>query len=78
MAGKTMQRRDVQIIIQQRHADGRWKTVGSAELSNRELNQIGLVLDGLFPSAFEAMPNAVQERVGRNIKNGESPHAAMN
>lgn len=73
-----MTRRDIRIIIQQRHAYDRWETVGSAELNNQECNQIGLVLDGLFPSAFEAMPDTVQERIGRNIKNGEPPHMAMN
>lgn len=73
-----MLQRDVQIIIQQRRADGGWETVGSAELSNRECKQIGLVLDGIYPNTFEAMPAAVQGRIGRNIKNGESPHAAMN
>ena len=73
-----MTRPEIRIVIQERRVDGGWDTAGVTTPDPWQCEQISIVLAGIDSAAFAALPAAAQDRIGRNVRNGESPHRAMN
>ena len=69
---------EVRMRIEQRCHDGTWESVGAAKLTGRERDQIALVLVGLDPEDYDALPASAQARVDENIACGLPPGAALN
>ena len=73
-----MTRPEIRIVIQKRRVDGGWDTAVATTLDHWQCEQISIVLAGIDSAAFAALPAAAQDRIGRNVRNGEPPHRAMN
>ena len=56
---------------------GGWEEIGSTLIGAWECEQIALILSGVDPSAFAALPDTAQARVLQNIDDKLPPSLAM-
>ena len=72
-----MKQANTRLTAEHRREDGGWEEIGTALIDGWECEQIALILSGIDPGAFAALPATAQARVLQNIDDNLPPSAAM-